>query len=346
MAKKSKPIQILISLALILLGSLVYLVASLIWARITQHTFQIYLWSHMALALITVGGLLWHLLPQFSIKILFPIIAIILWLLNTLAQRCRRRRERVEISGIVPIYSQLQINSTDKGLTAVRLTLHSESLLFGPGSFYYIRFGKQPLLTKFQYHPFLVAWWDNERELNGTGDIERIESKEREGKRSVTFLLHAQSALSAWLARSNSVHQVSLDGPYGQDLQLGRYHTVTLVGNGLGIVGILPYAQHLLERWSHDHFIKERLKHFQNALESEQKQYQANSNADEAHCASSFERMMEMRQELRKLENAKINRDLTKKVDLYWVLDANYQHQWVDDRLKKMQDDDSAQVRL
>lgn len=314
---------------------------------------------------------MWHLLPRFSIKTLFPTIALVLWLFNTLGELCRTRlKGRFEISQIDPIYSLIKPNTselseiseinesseTSEILTAIRLTLHSRSLVFCPGSFYYIRFRKQRFLDKFQSHPFLVAWWDNEEEGAESKDREsksgEDEEKERKSsEQTVTFLIHAQNGLSTRLARSISPPELYLDGPYGRNLQLGRYKTVILVGDGIGIAGILPYAQHLAERKRLDTWVKEKFKKCQEALKSEQDQYframsKARAGRYEADCAASYERMMEIREELRNLRKKNLHRDFTHKVDLFWVLDGNYQHQWVNDRLKKLQESDSARVRV
>jgi ferredoxin-NADP reductase len=163
----------------------------------------------------------------------------------------------------------------------------------------------------------------------------------------VTFLVHARNGLSAWLARSIPKQKVYLDGPYGLDLQLGRYKTVILVGDGIGIAGILPHAQYLAERKRNDFRIKEKIKKKQEVLKVEQDHFfRAKTKADEADCAASAERMKKIREELRELKEKNLHRDFTQKVDLYWVLDENYQYQWVNDRLKKLQDIDSTHVGL
>ncbi|KAI1382603.1 uncharacterized protein F4822DRAFT_435412 [Hypoxylon trugodes] len=47
-----------------------------------------------------------------------------------------------------------------------------------------------------------------------------------------------------------------LEGPYGKDLRLETYETVILIGEGIGIAGILPYALHLAHRRQHDEKFK------------------------------------------------------------------------------------------
>src|SRR5436305_407280 len=48
--------------------------------------FELFLKIHLLLAMIAIGSLLWHLLPGDFVKVLFPSIALILWVSNTLCQ--------------------------------------------------------------------------------------------------------------------------------------------------------------------------------------------------------------------------------------------------------------------
>ena len=109
-----------------------------------------------------------------------------------------------------------------------------------------------------------------------------------------------------------------LDGPYGQDLQLHRYETVILTAKGMGIVSVLPMALHLAARKSHDDSIRIQSSLFEDPTVGL-------ATAPEA---------------------APVFRDATRRIDLLWRLEHNYQDQWVADQLKVLQDLDPKGVLL
>jgi Ferric reductase NAD binding domain len=76
-----------------------------------------------------------------------------------------------------------------------------------------------------------------------------------------------------------------------------EYETVMLVAEGIGIAGVLPYAQHLAQRSHHDAQIKKSLK------------LASTPNKDDLRRA--------------------LHRDTTRNVDLFLSLELNDQERWV-----------------
>jgi predicted ferric reductase len=141
----------------------------------------------------------------------------------------------------------------------------------------------------------------------------------------LTFLVQPRGGLTASLGRelrlsdyssigSSFRSSVSFDGPYGQDLHLEDYETVMLVAEGIGIAGVLPYAQHLAQRSHHDAQIKRSLK------------LASTPNKDDLRRA--------------------LHRDTTRNVDLFWNLELNDQERWVSEQLRNLQDLDPGRVSL
>lgn len=106
-----------------------------------------------------------------------------------------------------------------------------------------------------------------------------------------------------------------LDGPYGMNLELQAYETVVLTAKGIGIISILPMMLHLAARRSHD-----------NALRSQQ-----SDSALRLPIASKDPTMS-------------VFRDVTRRVDLIWILEDNDQEAWVAKQLQTLQDLDPKNV--
>jgi NAD(P)H-flavin reductase len=139
--------------------------------------------------------------------------------------------------------------------------------------------------------------------------------KYEDGKTFLTFIVQPQNGLTARLFRElRSGDSISFDGPYGQNLRLERYQTIILVSKGIGIAGVLPYAQHLLKRYFHNTEIKKQAE----SAEGDKK---------------------------RDLW-ASLHRDATIKVDLLLKLDYNRQEEWMNEHLQILQEQDEDRVVL
>ncbi|KAH8691898.1 hypothetical protein BGW36DRAFT_283658, partial [Talaromyces proteolyticus] len=99
------------------------------------------------------------------------------------------------------------------------------------------------LLSIFQMHPFVIAWWDDDDQ----------------GRQSLSLLVQPRSGLTR---KFNELHMIGkyftvIDGPYGPDKSgglvrdLGDYGHVFMVATGIGIAAQIPYIKELLEGHRH-----------------------------------------------------------------------------------------------
>jgi hypothetical protein len=227
-----------------------------------------------------------------------------------------RKSEKIQIRPI----------TTEVGKTAVNLRMElSRPMSIGPGQYFYlcindhpgfwekfkyiyicITSGRFPVWKSLQAHPFIVSWWEEltitEDPVSGSSPHSSVRIAGTENKdtaqslqekisphhaTSLSFVIESNRGLSQKLAQLSTITQMSLIGPYGQNLSLERYETVILVAQGIGIASLLPQACHLA-RW----------------------------------------------RSYTNLANRKAV--MTRKLDIYWVLEANYQDQWVADYLKEI----------
>jgi NAD(P)H-flavin reductase len=86
-----------------------------------------------------------------------------------------------------------------------------------------------------QWHPFVLSSF----ELVSGNTVIRLMIRERKG-------------FTAMLANKVTLNQdmvALIDGPYGREVQLREYSTVLLFASGIGIAGLLLYAQQTLEEY-------------------------------------------------------------------------------------------------
>lgn len=122
------------------------------------------------------------------------------------------------------------------------------------------------------------------------------------------FLALQEGSRLKWLKNVEEKDSLLLDGPYGRDLHLQKYETVVLTARGKGITSILPLMLHLTARKKHDDDIRTRF-------------------GSEATPDSMF-------------------LDVTRKVDLIWILDKNEEQDWVGNQLKELQALDAENVSI
>lgn len=125
----------------------------------------------------------------------------------------------------------------------------------------------------------------------------------------LTFLMQRQGHIAALAKNEASLANVYIDGPYGHDLQLHEFENVVLAAKGIGIAGVLPYAAYLARRKQFDaaHTLRNTLS------ESPPKE--------------------------------SLFRDMTRKVDLFRVLEDNGQQKWIEEELQALQGLDPENVR-
>lgn len=258
--------------------------------------FELFLKIHLLLAMIAIGSLLWHLLPGDFVKVLFPTIALLLWVSNMLSQLYFGGR--AQQADITKLYS----GSNYQQVSAIKLILVlRRPITIKPGQYLYLRIlSDLQFHDRFQAHPFMITWW-GEAPVEASEEGARVTPEDASvtpghmKEKTLTFLIQPRRGLSARLAMQTSIQNVVFDGPYGRDLCLERYETVMLVAQGIGIAGVLPYAHHLVD-WKF-------------------------------HKNTSYKRAV-----------------MTRKLDLYWLLEENYQEEWVGGYLKQLQQKDMGRV--
>ena len=177
-----------------------------------------------------------------------------------------------------------------QGATRVRVSC-ARALNISPGSYFYVSlrgglFGGSVLHSR----PLMVVWRDPGQMFTEPGDL--------------TFLVSHQDRRSRSFHPEKD-HKLFLDGPYGRDLGLQHYETVILAAKGIGIVGVLGSALHLLERQKHD---------------------------------------AAMKRQASKTSKPHLFRDTTRKVDIFWSLEHKSQEEWVASELRSLQELDTANV--
>jgi predicted ferric reductase len=180
---------------------------------------------HLVLALGSLAGVTWHVLCQTTTQAKIPaLLSCVLWVLATIYR-----------------FSRLLFCSTGASIKSdptedaevSRIELHCDRpIRVFPGSYFYVFLPGKPFYALPSY-PMMVMWY-TPQEL----DARRV--------KDVTFLVshHSRPLRSV---RFEKDQRLRLDGPYGQDLGLQRFETVTLAAKGVGILGVLSSALSLLE---------------------------------------------------------------------------------------------------
>lgn len=209
-------------------------------------SYEVFLKVHLLLSFAIPAALMWHLLPVNVHRIIYPLIAISLWSLNLVLRLAQllyynlRKRSPYQQIKITQCYSS-QDNSGNSHRTVGALKLEVEltrPMVIRPGQYLYLSTNDLQLRYRFQSHPFVVIWWNEEE-----GPIAKA--------RALTFLIELRDGITAKLARQTLLNHLTLDGPYGQDHSLQRYDTVVLTAKGVGIAAILGYAKRLIW-WASD----------------------------------------------------------------------------------------------
>lgn len=215
--------------------------------------YEWFLKIHFILAMASVAALLWHVLPAGFSRVIYPIAALLLWSLNTTLRLIRYFRnelnseiKQIDLTRFHGSISTAKKDSTMSGaLSLVKLDLElKRPMHVEPGQYIYLRFKDLQFRYRYQAHPFMIAWWEEEVPNN-------VHSPGRPKAKSLTFLIQPKSGLTSRLANVVSMKKIKFDGPYGQNLHLEDCHNVILVAKGIGIAGILAYAKQLVSWTAH-----------------------------------------------------------------------------------------------
>lgn len=115
----------------------------------------------------------------------------------------------------------------------VKLKLHlGKPLKIEPGQYLNLWMPSVSLGACLQSHPFVVTSWSAEPQTS----LDMLIQPRRGLTRDLLLLAH-QNASNRWAV---------VGGPYGQTIPAGKYATVVMVADGIGIAAQLPYLQKLI----------------------------------------------------------------------------------------------------
>lgn len=143
------------------------------------------------------------------------------------------------------------VNPSRRGKCIIKSRGHSIIVHVTPAQSWTVRAGQRvnicvpgmSILSIFQMHTFVIAWWDHD-------DY---------GQQSISLLIQPRSGLTS---KFNELHKTGtyftlIDGPYGPDNSgglindLGDYGHVFMVATGIGIAAQIPYIKELLDAQRH-----------------------------------------------------------------------------------------------
>ncbi|KAK3692804.1 ferric reductase like transmembrane component-domain-containing protein [Podospora appendiculata] len=221
--------------------------ATSIFRHAAYETFKL---LHIALAIVAVVGLYYHLdvkkLPQ--ITYLYPVIAI--WAGDRLARVLRIGYRNVGAGG-----TRTLVEALPGGATRVTVNM-ARPWTFKPGQHAYLY---MPAISYWQSHPFSVAWSDEAEHP----DAEKMSSMARSQdvlarkKSTVSFIIRGRTGMTNTLYNKAAacVDQKMLttcfvEGPYGGLHTMHSYGTVMLFAGGVGITQAVPHVRELVAAYN------------------------------------------------------------------------------------------------
>ncbi|KAM7204417.1 hypothetical protein V8F33_001719 [Rhypophila sp. PSN 637] len=215
-------------------GHLLLLVLAYPW--FTWRPWRYFSGIHFLLSLVTLAGWAWHvLLLRRQIGKVLAMISCAIWLGTQLYRLLRIFIWRGSRGTIT--------NCRDVGEAIfLEFELTYSARIF-PGCYFYVFFPEpSPFYNRIRGYPMMPVWGDQTEFFTGS-------------VRNLAFLMmkegnHGPSL--ACTARGLRNPSVRLEGPYGTDLNLSEFETVTLVAKGIGITGILPFILYLAGRKLHN----------------------------------------------------------------------------------------------
>ena len=268
--------------------------------------FETFMKVHFALAFTAIGSLLWHLLPGDFVKVLFPATALLLWVLNVLFRLvCTGRTQQAVIT-------RFHSAGDYSPVTAIELKLElNRPVTVKPGQYFYLRFPSGlRFRDKFQTHPYMVTWWEeptmraSQESLGAIPSATSIVSKDERG--CISPLTGVSAKYLTFLVQP----------------QMGLSARLAMQSSVKNVIFDGPYGQDLrLHRYETVMLVAEGIGiagvlsfalHLAN--------WKFHGNPDYARGV------------------------ITRKVDLYWVLEGNHQERWVAHQLKELIQKDTKLV--
>lgn len=214
-------------------------------ASIFRHAYyEVFKLMHIALAILSVIGLWYHLdlknLPQ--IKYLYAVIAV--WVFDRAARFLRLAYRNVGAGGTKTLVEALPGNACRVTVTMAR------PWDFRPGQHAYLY---MPSIGFWQSHPFTVAWSDEAQNPNLNDLPLNRHDVLAQRKTSVSFVVRGCTGFTAALYSraaacpdGKMVTRCLVEGPYRGSHELHSYGTVMLFAGGVGVTQAVPHVRDLV----------------------------------------------------------------------------------------------------
>ncbi|KAK7954384.1 ferric reductase transmembrane component 4 precursor [Apiospora saccharicola] len=263
---------------------------------------------HTIIALGAISSAFWHVtvLPQASPATKGSVLsACSLWAILTLARIFR----------IIYLGTSVTVAAQSRNGDMVQIQVDTKRrIMITPGSYFYLFcWGTLCVHDISQGRPLMAIPAGDDADATLKGAL------------SLTFIVPIGSSPVLAKALRKGNHLI-LDGPYGQSPPLGSFENVILAAQGSGILTALPMATFIASRKRCDSLSRSRLLQVQ-----ERSDMQTTSDPE-----SETRRMDEVPRRL--------FRDLTRKIDIYWILDSNSDENWLAAQISQLQMLDADRV--
>jgi hypothetical protein len=284
---------------------LLFVIAISSLAFIRRRFFVAFTVSHDLLAFGTLSSLLLHVWlvhpPGKQLEGKIPLsISAFLWVLVLLLRWNWRISVRGNITKLGDHAIETSLMEASNGVAAIIKVDLPRDVRIYPGAYFYVFFRELSVWRRFRGFPMMAYSWEPPRRASASA-------------KSLTFLVQDRPTLSRILSQDSTA--LILDGPYGQNPGLGRFNTVVLVAEGIGISGILPFALSLARRRNDDRITKEEIREVKTGI-----------HADSTRRRDENVREVETRERKAKAE---LHLDNTRRLTLLWAMDENCQIDWI-----------------
>ncbi|KAH9900544.1 ferric reductase like transmembrane component [Xylariomycetidae sp. FL2044] len=214
-------------------------------ASISRHAYyEFFKLMHIALAILAIMGLWYHLdLKQLEqLKWLIPVV--ILWGLERFARFARVAYHNFGAGGTKTLVEALPGN-------AVRVTVTmARPWTFRPGQHAYLYL---PTISFWQSHPFSLAWSEEAEDLSS----EKLAMNRNDilamRKTTMSFVIRARTGMTnslylraAACPEGRLTTTCFVEGPYGGSHMMHSYGTVVLFAGGVGVTHAVPHVRDLV----------------------------------------------------------------------------------------------------
>ncbi|KAK4106410.1 hypothetical protein N658DRAFT_414668 [Parathielavia hyrcaniae] len=220
-------------------------------ASIFRHAYyETFKLAHIALAILSVIGLWYHLdlkkLPQ--LKYLY--VVIVLWAFDRAARLLRVGYRNIGAGG-----TKTLVEALPGGACRVTVTM-ARPWNFKAGQHAYLY---MPTIGFWQSHPFTVAWSDEADQPDGEELPVCRQDVLAAKKTTLSFIIRGRTGFTGTLYNRASaqpdgklVTRCFVEGPYRGSCRLHSYGTVMLFAGGVGITQAVPHVRDLVAGYSNN----------------------------------------------------------------------------------------------